>query len=125
MAKNNEVKKEYLGKYFLLGTVTAVILFIVFYVIRQDESSTDEQTSYHWSPESDSAFVKDCYNKYRSQIKDNVSLQGSMKGYCRCMLGKIKSKYGEFEIDNMTDTEIKQWDTECRQSLTPDDIQQK
>jgi hypothetical protein len=74
----------------------------------------------------DSAFVKDCFNKYKPQIKDSIQLQESINGFCRCMLGKIKTKYDEFNIDKMTDAEIKKWDAECRsQLLNPNNIQLK
>ena len=125
MVKKKGNKKENLGKYFLLGTVTAVILFMIFSVIRKDEPGTDERMLHTWSPEMDSTFVKDCYNKYKLQVKDNVQFQESMKGFCRCMLEKIKTRYNEYEVDKMTDAEIKQWDTECRSQLLNPNIQIK
>jgi len=126
LSKKKDVKKENLGKYFLLGTITAVILFVVFSIIKKDKQVPDTPVLHVWSPEMDSAFVKNCFNKYKPQIKDDVQKQETMKSFCRCMLGKIKTRYDEDEIDKITDAEIKQWDTECRsQLLNPNNIQIK
>ena len=123
MVKKKEIKKENLGKYFLLGTITAVILFIVFSIFRKDKPGLDERMLHTWSPGMDSAFVKECYNKYKSQLKNDIQKQETMKNFCRCMLEKMKSKYDENEVDKMTEAEIKQWDGECRSQILNPNIQ--
>lgn len=126
MEKKKNIKKENLGKYFLFGTISAVVLFIIFSLIREDDAVTDELVQRQWSPQMDSTFVKDCYSKYEPQVKDSVQLQETIKGFCRCMLEKIKTKYNEYDVDKMTDAEIKKWDAECRsQLLNPINIQLK
>jgi len=126
LTKKRDVKKESLGKYFLLGTIAAVILFILFSIIKKDNEFPDAPFLHVWSPGMDSAFVKDCFKKYKPQIKDDVQKQETMKSFCRCMLGKMKTKYDEKEVDKITDAEIKQWDAECRsQLLNPNNIQIK
>ena len=123
MVKNKEIKKENLGKYFLLGTITAVILFMVFSIFQKDEPGLNERMLHIWSPGMDSVFVKECYSKYKSQIKNDVQKQETMKNFCRCMLEKMKSKYDENEVDKMTEAEIKQWDVECRSHILNPNIQ--
>lgn len=116
MAKPKGVKKENLGKYFLFGTGVAVAIFIIFSFLRKDEPGQVEPV-HIWSAEMDSAFVKDCFNKYKPQIKDEIQQQQTMKAFCRCILSKMKTKYGEDQVNRMTDLEIKQWDAECRNEL--------
>ena len=63
-------------------------------------------------------FVKDCFNKYRSQIKDDIVKQEATKMFCRCMLEKVKSQYEESEMNRVKDSELKKWDAECRSKIS-------
>lgn len=121
--KKEEKEKENLGKYLLLGILVAAVIFIVSSLSNREKSNPADLNSpdkkmHVWSPESDSEFVKICYDKYRSQVKDDLEKQGNAKTYCRCMLEKMKTKYAEDELQKMTDKEIKQWDTECREQIS-------
>ncbi|HMS65023.1 MAG TPA: hypothetical protein PKD83_07190 [Ignavibacteria bacterium] len=118
---NKEEKKENLGKYFLLGILVAGIIYIVFTLSDRKNNSVEpvaEKKTHVWSAQSDSEFVKICYDKYRSQVKDDLKKQENTKTYCRCMLEKMKTEYGEDEVQRMTDSEIKKWDTECRDMIS-------
>lgn len=116
MDKNNNLKKENLGKYFLFGVIAAVIMFFVMNKINTDKSEVGA-FRHNWSAEADSNFVKLCYEKYKPQVKDDLVKQETMKAFCRCMLNKIKSKYDEQDADKISDDDIKQWDKECRSDL--------
>lgn len=122
LSKNNNLKKENLGKYFLYGTAAAIILFFVF--SKLNEEKHDENVIKHtWSAEGDSNFVKLCYEKYKPQVKDDMVKQEIMKSFCRCMLEKIKTRYDEVSVNKMSDNDIKQWDAECRSAiLNPNQI---
>ncbi|MEO8210693.1 MAG: hypothetical protein ABI840_09025, partial [bacterium] len=85
-----------------------------------------ENKSYVWSPEMDSLFVKNCYVKYKPQIKDDMQKQENIKTFCRCMLEKVKTKYEEKDMGKVRDAEIKQWDAECRELiLNPNNLKAK
>jgi len=114
--KNNNLKKENLGKYFLYGIIAAAVLFFVLKEINKDEPVV-KAFKHNWSTEADSNFVKLCYDKYKPQVKDDLIKQETMKAFCRCMLEKIKSKYDEQDADKISDSDIKQWDSECRASI--------
>ena len=131
MKKDKEVKKENekttekenLGKYLLLGILVAAIIFIVSSLSNREKTNpadlnSPDKKNHVWSQESDSEFVKICYDKYRSQVKDDLQKQENAKTYCRCMLEKMKTKYAEDEVQKMKDSEIKQWDTECREQIS-------
>jgi len=105
-------------KYFLAGLAAAAIIFIVITLTRKDDKPPDIKKSYTWSPETDSVFVKNCYNKYRPQIKDDMTKQEATKIFCRCMLEKVKMKYDEKDIDYVRNEEIITWDGECRSELS-------
>lgn len=125
--KNKPEEKENLGKYLLLGILVAAIILIVSLLSNREKSITadnKDKKSHIWSPESDSEFVKLCYDKYRSQVKDDLQKQENAKTYCRCMLEKMKTKYAEDEVNKMTDKEIKLWDIECRDQISnPEGLQ--
>lgn len=128
MKNRKDLKKENLVKYFAGGIVTAVILFIVFSLLIPDknEEQVNIDIKHIWSPEMDSLFVKNCYEKYKPQVKDDLHKQENMKGFCRCMLEKIKTKYDEKEMNRVSDKDIKQWDLECREKmLNPNNIKVK
>ena len=131
MKKDKEVKKENekttekenLGIYLLLGILVAAIIFIVSSLSNREKTNpadlnSPDKKTHVWSQESDSEFVKICYDKYRSQVKDDLQKQENAKTYCRCMLEKMKTKYAEDEVQKMKDSEIKQWDTECREQIS-------
>ena len=116
MKNKNVKKKDNLLKYFAAGVVAAVILLIIFSLLPKDESIS-EANSHVWSPEMDSLFVKNCYVKYKPQIKDDLQKQENIKTFCRCMLEKVKTKYEEKDMGRVRDAEIKQWDIECREKI--------
>ena len=111
MKKDKEVKKENekttekenLGKYLLLGILVAAIIFIVSSLSNREKTNpadlnSPDKKNHVWSQESDSEFVKICYDKYRSQVKDDLQKQENAKTYCRCMLEKMKTKYPFFKF---------------------------
>ena len=102
------------GKYLFLGVVTAVVILFVMNYYKEDVPLTEKEDPYLWSAETDSQFVKNCYEKYKPQIKDDLDKQVAAKAFCKCMLEKIKSKYSEYEMHLVKDAEIKKWDEECR-----------
>jgi hypothetical protein len=110
-------KKDSLWKYLVYGLVTAAVLFSLITVIRKEDAPDNTLHAFEWSAETDSLFVKNCYEQYKPQVKDDMDKQENSKKFCRCMLEKIKSKYDETSIDKVTDVDIKQWDTECRESI--------
>lgn len=116
MNKNNNLKKENLGKYFLYGIIAAVILFFILKEINNEEP-VKTAFVHNWSAEADSNFVKLCYEQYKPQVKDDLVKQETMKAFCRCMLEKIKTKYDEQDADKISDTDIKLWDKECRSGI--------
>jgi len=122
--KDNKViikpKKERLWLYLIAGVFAAGALLI--YLNEQNHKDPD---FHEWSAEMDSVFVKNCYDKYKPQVKDDMIKQESMKSFCKCMLSKIKTKYSESEMGNVTNAEIKAWDAECREKiLNPNNLTQ-
>lgn len=117
LKKNITKKNPKLINYLIYGIVTALILFFILKLVKKDDNIDIKNTSNVWSPEIDSQFVKSCYNKYKSQIMDDPSKKLSTKSFCRCMLEKIKTKYSEEEINKVKESDIKQWDTECRNEI--------
>lgn len=109
------MKKENLGRYFIAGIIVAAILFFIFSSINDEDK--DNSNIHVWSAEMDSAFVKNCYSKYKPQVKDDLNKQENSKTFCRCMLEKIKTKYDEKDMGQVTDDEIKTWDAECRNKI--------
>lgn len=98
--------------FLVAGILAAGLLY--FYL----NSQKHEDPNFHeWSAEMDSVFVKNCYEKYRPQVKDDMVKQESMKAFCKCMLGKIKTRYSESEMNKVTGVEIKEWDEECRSQI--------
>ena len=126
--KNNLLKKEKspekqsYGKYLFAGVVIAAIVMIFVTQSENDEvfknSQSNQQSPHIWSAETDSQFVKDCYNKYKPQVKDDMVKQETMKLFCKCMLEKVKSKYDERDLMQVKNEEIKIWDTECRDRIS-------
>jgi hypothetical protein len=115
-SKESEKKTNY-GKFLFLGVLTAaVVLFVMNYYKEDAPVKTEKEKPYLWSAETDSQFVKNCYEKCKPQVKDDLDKQVASKAFCKCMLEKIKSKYSEFEMDKIKDFEIKKWDEECRES---------
>ncbi|MEZ4690853.1 MAG: hypothetical protein R3A12_11985 [Ignavibacteria bacterium] len=104
------------GKYLFFGVLLAiVVLFVMNYYKEDTPVKTEKEKPYLWSAETDSQFVKNCYEKYKPQVKDDLDKQVASKAFCHCMLDKIKSKYSEYEMHLVKDTEIKKWDEECRE----------
>lgn len=111
------VKKSGYGKFLFFGVLTAVIvLFVMNYYKEDTPVKNEKEKPYLWSAETDSQFVKNCYEKYKPQVRDDLDKQAASKAFCKCMLEKIKSKYSEFEMNKVKDFEIKKWDEECRES---------
>ena len=120
--KNSAEQPNY-GKYLFAGVVLAAIVLILITQSENDElvvnnGNETNANSYVWSAETDSQFVKDCYNKYKPQVKDDLVKQETMKLFCRCMLEKVKSRYGENELMRVKSEDIKAWDTECRDKIS-------
>ncbi|MBA3706478.1 MAG: hypothetical protein H0W84_11465 [Bacteroidetes bacterium] len=111
-------KKDGLLKYFLAGLVVAVIIFSVIILIKKDDNIPELKKSHIWPAETDSLFVKNCYNKYKPQIKDDMTKQEVTKIFCRCMLEKVKMQYEDKDIDYVRNDEIIVWDGECRAELS-------
>ncbi len=118
MEKTNNSGIKSLVKYLLAGIATAAVVYIVIALLRDDRMPPETKKVHVWSQEGDSLFVKNCYEKYKPQIKDDMARQETMKSYCRCMLEKIKSEYDEKDVFLVKDSEIKQWDTECRAQIS-------
>ena len=127
MKKDKTDKKDSYGIYLFYGILTAVIIIIAMLLTQNtpDKEPVIIPQSGRWSEEADSSFVKMCFDKYKTQVKGDLEKQENTKAFCRCMLEKIKTKYNEFELRKMTDTEIKQWYTECRSQLMKPEIKQK
>lgn len=119
MKNKKNTKQEFnAGKYLFLGILAAAGLYLIFTYFSKDETELRNESSLHeWAPETDSQFVKNCYDKYKPQIKDDMQKQEITKSFCRCMLNKIKSKYDEDNMNRVTPSEIKLWDTQCRNEL--------
>ena len=111
-------KKENLIKYFIAGIIAGASIFILLSFLNKNNEAGNINTGHIWSPETDSQFVKDCYNKYKPQIKDDQILAASTKNFCKCMLEKIKTKYSEEDMNKVTADEIKKWDAECRNRIS-------
>ncbi|MEO8666130.1 MAG: hypothetical protein ABI462_11610 [Ignavibacteria bacterium] len=111
-------KKDGLLKYFVAGLSIAVIIYFVITLTRKNDNQPQVRKAYEWSSETDSLFVKNCYNKYKPQIKDDMSKQEVTKTFCRCMLEKVKMQYEEKDMDNVRNEEIITWDSECREGLS-------
>lgn len=114
-----EVKKDNSKVYLFYGILAAIIIFIAI-LLTQDNSDHEMQPVNQittWTEEGDSTFVKMCYDKYKTQIKGDPVKQENTKAFCRCMLEKIKTKYSEYQLRRMTDSDIKQWDAECRSQI--------
>ncbi|HMQ68295.1 MAG TPA: hypothetical protein PKA90_04835 [Ignavibacteria bacterium] len=105
------------GKYLFFGVLLAiVVLFVTNYYKEDVPVKTEKEKPYLWSAETDSQFVKNCYEKYKPQVKDDLDKQVASKAFCHCMLDKIKSKYSEYEMHLVKDAEIRKWDEECREA---------
>lgn len=118
MKNKKETGKADYSKYLFAGVVIAVLILIIFSLSEKNEIPPVIKNEHVWSAETDSLFVKNCYNKYKPQIKDDMVKQETMKAFCRCMLEKVKSKYDEKDISKVLDSEIKMWDAECRKQIS-------
>ena len=108
----NTPKKERLWLFLAAGIVVAGIIFLY-----MDSQKHDDPYFHEWSAEMDSVFVKNCYDKYKPQVRDDMGKQENMKAFCKCMLEKIKTKYSENEMSKVTGVDIKDWDEQCRSEL--------
>ncbi|MEO8666784.1 MAG: hypothetical protein ABI462_14935 [Ignavibacteria bacterium] len=119
MKKSKSHEKQIYGKYLFAGILLAAIILIIISLNDGNEIEiNDRQKVVHvWSAETDSTFVKDCYNKYKPQVKDDLIKQETMKLFCRCMLEKVKSQYDENDLQKIKDSEIKIWDKDCRDKI--------
>lgn len=118
MKNKKETGKADYSKYLFSGVVIAVVILIIFSLSEKNEIPPVIKNEHVWSAETDSLFVKNCYNKYKPQIKDDMVKQETMKAFCRCMLEKVKSKYDEKDISKVLDSDIKLWDDECRKQIS-------
>lgn len=118
MKNKKETGKADYSKYLFAGVVIAVLILIIFSLSEKNEIPPVIKNEHVWSAETDSLFVKNCYNKYKPQIKDDMVKQETMKAFCRCMLEKVKSKYDEKDISKVLDSDIKLWDNECRKQIS-------
>ena len=118
MKNKKETGKADYCKYLFAGVVIAVLILIIFSLSEKNEIPPVIKNEHVWSAETDSLFVKNCYNKYKPQIKDDMVKQETMKAFCRCMLEKVKSKYDEKDISKVLDSDIKLWDDECRKQIS-------
>ncbi len=118
MKNKKETGKADYSKYLFAGVVIAVVILIIFSLSEKNEIPPVIKNEHVWSAETDSLFVKNCYNKYKPQIKDDMVKQETMKAFCRCMLEKVKSKYDEKDISKVLDSDIKLWDDECRKQIS-------
>ena len=118
MKNKKETGKADYSKYLFAGVVIAAVILIIFSLSEKNEIPPIIKNEHVWSTETDSLFVKNCYNKYKPQIKDDMVKQETMKAFCRCMLEKVKSKYDEKDISKVMDSDIKLWDDECRKQIS-------
>ena len=118
MKNKKETGKADYSKYLFAGVVIAAVILIIFSLSEKNEIPPIIKNEHVWSTETDSLFVKNCYNKYKPQIKDDMVKQETMKAFCRCMLEKVKSKYDEKDISKVLDSDIKMWDAECRKQIS-------
>lgn len=118
MKNKKEPEKANYSKYLFAGVAIAAVILIIFSMSENDEIPPVIKNVHVWAAETDSLFVKNCYNKYKPQIKDDMVKQETMKAFCRCMLEKVKSKYDEKDISKVLDSDIKQWDDECRKQIS-------
>ena len=79
MINKKEIKKENLWKIFFVRNNHCCYSFYNFFTYRiRMNLCLDEQECYiSGLPEMDSAFVKDCYSKYKPQIKDDIAKAGN------------------------------------------------
>ncbi len=110
-------EKANYGKYLFAGVLIAAIALIMISLSDNQSIPVEKNISHVWSAETDSLFVKNCYEKYKPQVKDDFVKQETMKSFCRCMLEKVKAKYDEKDLDKVKDSDIKRWDTECRNQI--------
>ncbi len=118
MKNKKEPGQASYSKYLFAGVVIAAVMLIIFSLSENEEIPAGNKIEHIWSAETDSLFVKNCYNKYKPQVKDDMVKQETMKAFCRCMLEKVKSKYDEKDISKVLDSDIKIWDTECRKQIS-------
>lgn len=118
MKNKKETEKTDYSKYLFAGVAIAALILIIFSLSEKNEIPPVIKNEHIWSTETDSLFVKNCYNKYKPQIKDDMVKQETMKAFCRCMLEKVKSKYEEKDISKVLDSDIKMWDDECRKQIS-------
>jgi predicted small secreted protein len=117
--KNSKAQeKTNYSKYLFAGVAVAAIVLIMLSLSENDSVPVEKKVIHVWSAETDSMFVKNCYEKYKPQVKDDMVKQETMKAFCRCMLEKVKSKYDEKDLDKVQDSDIKKWDTECRKEIS-------
>ncbi len=116
------IKKENLFIYFIAGIIATIIIYISVSLLK-DETTNNSIQGHVWAAETDSLFVRTCYTKYKPQIKEDIQKRELTKFFCRCMLEKVKIKYSEENMNNVTNEEIKKWDIECREQIKkPDNI---
>jgi len=118
LKNKKETEKTDYSKYLFAGVAIAALILIIFSLSEKNEIPPVIKNEHIWSTETDSLFVKNCYNKYKPQIKDDMVKQETMKAFCRCMLEKVKSKYEEKDISKVLDSDIKMWDDECRKQIS-------
>jgi len=117
LKKLNPPEKTNNSKYLFAGVLIAAIVLIIISLSEKESIPVNEKVLHVWSAETDSLFVKNCYDKYKPQVKDDLVKQETMKSFCRCMLEKVKSKYDEKDLDKVQNADIKLWDTECRNQI--------
>lgn len=118
MKNSKAQEKTTYSKYLFAGVAVAAIVLIMLSLSENDSVPVEKKVMHVWSAQTDSMFVKNCYEKYKPQVKDDMIKQETMKAFCRCMLEKVKSKYDEKDLDKVQDSDIKRWDTECRKEIT-------
>lgn len=118
MKNSKAQEKTNYSKYLFAGVAVAAIVLIMLSLSENDSVPVEKKVIHVWSAETDSMFVKNCYEKYKPQVKDDMVKQETMKAFCRCMLEKVKSKYDEKDLDKVQDSDIKKWDTECRKEIS-------
>ena len=78
------VKKSGYGKFLFFGVLTAVIvLFVMNYYKEDTPVKNEKEKPYLWSAETDSQFVKNCYEKYKPQVRDDLDKQAASKAFCK------------------------------------------
>ena len=117
MKNSKAQEKTNYSKYLFAGVAVAAIVLIMLSLSENDSVPVEKKVIHVWSAETDSMFVKNCYEKYKPQVKDDFVKQETMKSFCRCMLEKVKAKYDEKDLDKVKDSDIKRWDTECRNQI--------